>query len=214
MMNFENLQKYNFEHTGGFDFPIVQAKEYDAEHLKAIKWIPFNYALSSKKKDRAGKGIHFFIHDYQFIRIWNTPDRYIDLLKDFEYVLTPDFSTYTDMPKALQIYNIYRKQWLGAYWQMHGINVIPTVSWSTADNHEWIFGGIPKNSVLAISSLGCMKEKRSRELFFEGWRRAYQMLEPSLVLCYGKIPRRFIGNVIEMGNFSDEIQERAVKNGR
>ncbi len=77
-----------------------------------------------KKEDRAGKGIHFFIHDYQFIRLWNTPDKYIDLLKDFDYVLTPDFSTYTDMPKALQIYNIYRKQWLGAYWQMQDINVI------------------------------------------------------------------------------------------
>lgn len=65
------------------------------------------------------KGYIFFVDDYQFIRLWNDPDRYMPMLQQFRYVLTPDFSLYTDFPKALQIWNHYRKHWIGAYMQMY-----------------------------------------------------------------------------------------------
>lgn len=35
--------------------------------------------MSSKKTDC---GIHFFLDDYQFMRLWNNPERYVDLLKN------------------------------------------------------------------------------------------------------------------------------------
>ncbi|MDY5731216.1 MAG: DUF4417 domain-containing protein [Eubacteriales bacterium] len=216
MLNFENLDKFNFISTGDYDLPMLDEMliNYDVENLKQTQWIPFNYVLSTKEEDKAGKGVHFFVDDYQFIRVWNNPDKYLDKLKGFDYVLTPDFSTYTDMPKALQIYNMYRKQWLGCYWQMHGIKVIPTVSWSTADNHNWIFEGIPKNSIVAVSTVGCMQNKDFREKFFEGCRKAIQVLEPNIILCYGSIPDRFKNSVIEIGHFSKEMQKRILKNGR
>lgn len=58
----------------------------------------FNYATGKKTVKHCG--IHFFIDDYQFQRVWNQPDRYIAPLKRFQCVLTPDFSTYMDMPEA------------------------------------------------------------------------------------------------------------------
>ena len=80
------------------------------------EFIGFNYAKNAK--NAYGKAVHFFLDDYQFNRVWTNPDRYIPMLQKFKYVLTPDFSLYTDFPKPLRIYNHYRKHWLGAYWQI------------------------------------------------------------------------------------------------
>ena len=60
---------------------------------------------------------HFFLHDYQFERVWNQPKKYINKLLHYKAVLTPDFSLFTDYPVAVQIWNTYRNRWLGAYWQ-------------------------------------------------------------------------------------------------
>lgn len=51
-----------------------------------------------------------FIDDYQFERIWNTPERYVNVLKQYDCVLTPDFSLYMDMPRAMKVWNIYRSR--------------------------------------------------------------------------------------------------------
>lgn len=63
---------------------------------------------------------------------------------------------------------------------------------------------MPKNATVAISTLGCMKDKRAKEMFFEGWRKAYQAILPSLVLCYGTIPERFNEKVIKMGEYKHQ----------
>ncbi len=34
-----------------------------------------------------------------------------------------DFSMYTEMPVALQLYNCFRNRWTGAYLQQNGITV-------------------------------------------------------------------------------------------
>lgn len=203
MLNFENLDKALYYSDTKYQVPILdrlEPSDDEIEKIKKMEWIPFSSANANK--DRQGKGIHFFIDDYRFVRVWNTPDRYVDMLKQYEYVLTPDFSTYRDMPLAMQIYNTYRKQWVGKYYQDKGIKIIPTISWSTPASYEWIFDGIPTHSIVAISTLGCLKDKRATELFYEGWRVAYRTLQPEVVLCYGKIPDRLDGNVIEMGTYN------------
>lgn len=152
--NYENLQRMIFDGVGEYGIPQIELTLY-----KGSEFIPFNYAKSCK--DKAGKGVHFFIDDYQFNRLWNAPDRYIDMLSEFDCVMSPDFSTYTDFPKSIQIYNHYRKHWVGAYLQMHGIDVIPTISWSNNESFEWCFDGEPINGVVAVSSVGCMNSKKT-----------------------------------------------------
>ena len=66
-----------------------------------IDMIGFNFAAKYKHSERVG--IHFFLKDYQFSRLWTSPDMYIDMLRRFRFVCTPDFSMYTDFPIALQI---------------------------------------------------------------------------------------------------------------
>lgn len=45
---------------------------------KPIEFVPFNDVVS---KDIKGKGVHFFLYDFQFKRVWEQPCRYTEMLK-------------------------------------------------------------------------------------------------------------------------------------
>ena len=179
--NYENLNKRIFEGVGEFNIPALQSALFQVDN-----WISFNYAKGCEEPDQ--HGIHFFIDDYQFIRLWKDPDRYLPMLAKFQAVCTPDFSTYTDFPKAIQIYNHYRKHWLGAYWQENGINVIPTISWSDEDSFEWCFDGEPAGGMIAVSSVGTQGNRRATRLFELGYAEMKKRLQPSRIIMYGSVP--------------------------
>lgn len=208
MINFENLDKMKFPGVPPYGIPEIYQERIDIRHLE---WIPFNYAKTAKNRER--KGIHFYLDDYQFARLWNRPDDYISLLSEFAAVCTPDFSQYTDMPVAMRIYNHYRKHWLGAYWQTHGIHVIPTICWSTPDSFEYCLDGEPSNAIISISSVGTQAYPETREAFASGCKRAIEALNPSEILWYGKCPEEFDWNVVRIRPHQDEVKERW-RNGR
>ena len=132
---FENLQHGFYVGAGKYNIPqLIGSKRMTFPEL-----IGFNYAKSAKV--RSEKGLHFFLDDYQFLRLWNNPTAYLELIKQFQCVLTPDFSLYADFPVAMQIYNHYRKHWLGSYWEENGIEVIPTICWSDEKSFDWCFDG-------------------------------------------------------------------------
>lgn len=99
--NYENLNKGIFPGAGRFDIPILRPELTTAEN-----WISFNYAKGCEEPSE--HGVHFFVDDYQFNRIWAHPDNYLGMMARFDTVCTPDFSTYTDFPRIIQIYNHYR----------------------------------------------------------------------------------------------------------
>lgn len=201
MRNFENLEKMHFIGAAPLDIPFIAP-----ETAPNCKWIPFNYA--KQKSDAANCGVHFFLHDYQFARCWNAPDRYIPLLKKFACVLAPDFSLYRNTPLALQVYNHYRKHWLAAYWQLNGIHVIPTISWSDPSSFSWCFSGEPRDSPVAISTVGCLKSAESYNAFAQGFDAMVDTLHPTQIFCYGKTPEKYENAIIPMGCFWKEIEQR------
>lgn len=208
MLNFENCDRFLFPGVGKYQIPEIKPENIDIHRLE---WIPFNYAKT--EKDRKTKGIHFYVDDYQFVRLWNSPDKYIELLSEFGAVCTPDFSQYTDMPVAMRIYNHYRKHWIGAYWQMMGIHVIPTICWSDADSFEYCLDGEPRNGIVSISSVGTQNNKSESELFNTGCREAIKRLEPTQILWHGKCPKEFDWNVTRVEPHYEKIVRRR-NNGR
>lgn len=209
MINMENLDKANWFGVGKYYVPELREENIDVETLE---WIPFNYAKTAK--DRSNKGVHFYIDDYQFTRLWSRPDAYLHMLQQFGAVCTPDFSLYHEMPLAVQIYNHFRKQWLGAYWQQHGIHVIPTVRWCGMDSFEWCLDGIPKNSIVSISNVGAEINEYEKKCFAEQCRKAIKILTPRKILWYGKTPKLFDNNVIKITPHYESIAERRMlKNG-
>lgn len=201
--NYENAQRMLFDGIGQYNIPKIEVTQFEG-----ADFIGFNYARNAR--DREKKGVHFFLDDYQFIRLWADPDRYIPMLQQFAYVMSPDFSMYTDFPKALQIYNHYRKHWLGAYWQMHGINVIPTVGWSDADSFEWCFDGEPTHSVVAVSAIGTQNNKENKRRFLDGYMEMVKRLEPTQIIFYGNVPEECKGNIVRVKAFSEKFHEAEV----
>ena len=175
-----NLANADIARTEGFyQMPIIKPIDYEPSEL-----IGFNYALSAKDTDY-DKCIHFFIDDYQFERVWNQPERYIDILSKFDAVLTPDFSLYMDMPRAIKIWNVYRSRLIGQMCQDYGLNVIPTVSWAEGETFEFCFDGLPKNGTLAISTIGIKKDELAIEIFRQGVNAMIKKLTPKKLLLYG-----------------------------
>lgn len=179
--NYENLQKKIYPGVGRYGIPQIKPSQDMAEN-----WIGFNYAKGCDEPEI--HGVHFFVDDYQFLRLWTNPETYINMLSRFQAVCTPDFSTYTDFPKAVQIFNHYRKHWLAAYWQENGIKVIPTISWSDEDSFKWCFDGEPVGGIVAVSSVGTQNDKQTKYLFESGFEEMVARLQPSQILMYGDIP--------------------------
>lgn len=202
MINFENLNRFIFSGVGRYDIPQIDPVKMYPQG----EFIPMNYANSAKSP--ASKIVHCFVDDYQFIRYWNRPDNYMQKLSRFAGVCSPDFSTYTDMPLAMQIYNHYRKHWLAAYWQLHGITVYPTISWSNENSFEWCFDGEPIGGVVSVSSVGTQKGKESKRLFLKGYDEMMKRLEPLWVIFYGYVPEECDWNVIRVKPHYEEIVKR------
>ena len=144
--------------------------------------IGFNYAKSSNNKDA---GIHFYIDDYQFERVWNYPEKYLDVLMQYDCILTPDFSLYLDMPMPMKIWNVYRSRQIGAYYQKTGIKVIPTISWAEAETFDFCFKGIPEGSVVSISTIGVKQDETALEIWRAGVDEMISQIKPSDIIVYG-----------------------------
>ena len=204
MLHFENQDKARFAGVGEYDIPQI----IGVDDVQVKEWIPFNYVLTCKEPQE--KGVHFFLDDYQFERVWNNIDKYTEVLQRIKAVMSPDFSMFTVNPKALQIYQHFRKHFIGAYWQANGLTVIPTINWADEKSFEWCFDGEPTNSIVAISTVGSMNSKANKEGFYKGYEEMKKQLHPKKVLCYGTVPEEI----------KDEVQGigchwgRRFKNGR
>lgn len=176
--NAYNLENFDPSRTDGFyEMPVIEPVSYMPDDL-----VGFNYVLSTERRDT---GVHFFIDDYQFERVWNEPLKYMDILQEFPCVLTPDFSLYMDMPMAMKVWNIYRSRLIGQMMQDSGITVIPTLSWAEPETFGFCFDGLKPGGTVAVSTVGVMRDKDAREVWFSGMDEAVKRLQPEQVLCYG-----------------------------
>lgn len=177
-VNAYNLNEFDSNRSAGFyQMPVIKTCDYVPEEL-----IGFNYMLSTKRRDA---GIHFFIDDYQFERIWNSPMEYIPKLAEFDCCLTPDFSLYIDMPMAMKIWNVYRSRLIGQICQDCGMNVIPTLSWAEPETFTFCFDGLPRGGTVAVSTVGVMRDETAKAIWRVGMDEAIKRLHPKTVIYYG-----------------------------
>lgn len=205
-INQYNLFNYDPDRTEGkYDMPVLDGVDHVPADLQG-----FNYVLN---KPDTTKGVHFFLDDYQFERIWQRPEFYIEKLIDFDCALTPDFSLYLDMPMAMQVWNIYRSRLIGQIMQDYGITVIPTVSWSTKDSFDFCFDGLPQNATLAVSTIGVKQDKEQFEIWIDGMNEMIKRLSPTKIIVYGgKVDYDY--KDIEVVYFNNATTERMKNNGR
>ena len=185
---------------GDYDIPVIEPEVY-----VETKWISFREA-GERKYMRNEFGVHFFIDDYVFQRLWNMREKYKGMLIDYSAVMTPDFSIFTDWPVPVQIWNHYRKHLLGAWMQSLGCRVYPTISWSDESSYNWCFDGEPHCATVCVSSVGTQMNKETRRLFLSGYERMMEELDPETILFYGQIPPECTGNIVPIKPFQERLR--------
>lgn len=206
-MFWNNLEKRIFDGVGQYGIP----------ELKPEKYIPCEYVRfieAQKCQNCEGLGVHFFIDDYHFDRVWNMLGRYSKMLSKFDAVLTPQWSLYTDWPKAVNIWNHYRGHYVGAYLQEMGVRVYPSIVWAEKDSYDWCFDGVPVKSCVAVGSIGMMKDTEAKKLFVYGYDAMLERLQPETIMFWGVLPKECRGNIIKMdrnqGRFRREVGEKHI----
>lgn len=198
---FENYTKAQYSADNWYGIPNMAPTSTAGDKL--LRFCDFNQI-----EDHENYIAHFFYDDFKFINAWREPDLYIDKLRKFKAVISPDFSLYTDFPRALQILSCYRRQWCGTYWQEKGIDVIPDVVWGDEESYEYCFLGIPKGSTVAVSSVGVTNDDdwngKNDSLFRKGYEEMMRRLDPTAVILYGSEIDGLEGNIIRVPSFYEE----------
>ena len=164
---------------GEYEFPIIGDSGKIPERV-----IPFDKAVGNKDYDQ---WVHFYIHDREFERIWNHPNKYLEILKRYEGVITPDFSLYRDMPLSMQIWNTYRNRAVGYWLKKNGVPIIPNFSWGDERTYEFCFDGIEKHSIVAVGTHGTAKRKLDRYYLEQALDKLLERIEPRHIVIYGAV---------------------------
>ena len=170
---------------------LVKNAKYDTElEIPCIKsencipqkLIPFSKAVGGTDYDCF---VHFYEDDACFERLWNNTKKYLQILKKYKGVITPDFSIYRDMPLVMQEWNTYRNRAIGCWLQYNGIPTIANVRWGDERTFPFCCVGAPKNNIIAIGSHGCIKLLQERPYFINGLEYVVKTLKPKIIIVYG-----------------------------
>lgn len=184
------FMRNNFATTGKWGIPIVKRQTLP---VGEISLVACSDTRANDNEENKKKGVHFFVDDYRFSGIYDHPERSLEKYSQYAFLLTPDFSTYSDMDLWRQIENVAKNRWVGAYWQSKGRIVIPTISWSDARSFEFCFDGVETGSTVAIGMIGC---KRSKLHFLRGFWAMAEKIDPSQIICFGTPFPEMQGNLV------------------
>lgn len=166
--------------VGFYDFPELEICHADPSGLRAV---PFNEAKYEKRPKECI--CHFFLDEEYQERFWNSPEKYLQILQNFRFVCSPDFSVFSDLPKSLAIYNSWRNRTSAFFLQKNGVKIIPTIEAGGEDTWDFCFDGLPKHSTLAITTNGATTkgfQSHAREIFQEVTDR----LQPKRLVIIGR----------------------------
>ncbi len=190
---FHSFLVKNADYSGKIELPCIKTSDKIPN-----KVITFSKAMSKSCKD-FDKWVVFYEHDKNFERLWNNPKAYIEKLKKFNGVISPDFSLYRNMPLVMQQWNTYRGRAIAVWLQNNGIEVIPNVRFSDERSYEFCFDGIEKNKTVAIGTHGCIKTREDKLFFKIGLAVLVNVLTPETIIVYGAAPDNIFKIYKDMG---------------
>lgn len=183
----------NANYTGYIELPCLSTCDKIPNRL-----IPFSKAMCNKNEDY-DQWVMFYEHDIKFERLWNNPKRYLNKIKKFNGIISPDFSLYRNMPLVMQEWNTYRGRALAHWFNRNGINVIPNVRFGDERTFSFCFDGIEKNKIVAIGTHGCIKKKEDKIYFKIGLAQLVQQLTPKTIIVYGSAPNDIFRQYTDAG---------------
>ena len=148
--------------------------------------------------------ICFYEHDKRFAPLLENAASYLDSIRKFAGIVSPDCSLYRDMPLILQAMNTYLNRAVGHFFQCHGMKVIPNVRWGDERSYRGIpgqlepfaFKGVERGSVVSIGTYGCIDGEENRFFFRDGLGEMMDIIMPEKVLVYGRMPADIFGGLL------------------
>jgi len=132
-------------------------------------------------------GVCFYTDDYRIERVFSRPIETMSQLKQrHSAVIAPDFSVFVDLPKSVNVCQLFKNRWTTSYWQSEEILVIPSASWGAVDSFSYCFDGLPENSVLSIGHVAVGRSKAEKELYRSGVYELVRRKKPLKLLVYGE----------------------------
>lgn len=191
------LVRNEFKGVGKYGMPLIKRQNIDLDKIELLAFTKTKH----NDEENQNKTIHFFTYDWNFQSVYEKPEESLEKLDQYYALLTPEFSTYKDMPLARQIDSIFKSRWCGAFWQKQGMIVIPTISWGSIPCLEFCFDGIEKGSVVAVSTY---TREDNRDDFMLGYNKMLEIIEPSAIICYGTPFPEMKGKIKAIDPFNKE----------
>lgn len=165
--------------------------------------VPFSKAKTIEKKTGY---VHFFEHDIRFADVLASTKDYVGLLQQFDGIITPDPTIVIGKSRCLHATSTYMNRAVGFYLQTMGIPVIPNIRWGDETTFDFAFLGVPKHSIVCISTHGAIQKDASngnllRRYFRQGLLEMLRRLEPSTILVHGYMPNDLFSDLRKDWNF-------------
>ena len=189
--------------TDGCSPELVEGERFDGvlevpviERLEVME-VPSNLVPFSQRGrvDPERYGVCFYEDEAEFAELLRNPAAYVDDLRRYQLVVSPDTPSPWNAPLSVQVAHRYHCQAVGAYLQRQGVHVIPSVHWgdertytSSLLHEPLAFLGVERRSIVAVGAHGQVRTPQQRRQFAAGLRAMVSYLEPYVVLVYGSVP--------------------------
>lgn len=215
------LKNANFQ-TGFYQFPAI--KNCPIERPKRT-------VLWSKRhlcEDKSSSALVFYEYDgffdgkdgiYNILKYGSNADieSLVSELKEYAFVVCPDYSVYGNFPIYKQIDAMARSREVGFILQDRGVKVIVNFRATHEWSYEAALSGLTVGQTVAIGSLGALRDRDSRMLLRDSVVALADCVCPKIVIVYGYAPDDVFGPLKECGaeiwRFDSEIAKAFMAEG-
>lgn len=190
--------------TGFYQFPAI--KNCHIERPKgAVLWSKRHLC-----QDKASHALVFYEYDalfdgkdgiYNILKYGREAeiDALIQEMKEYAFVVCPDYSVYGNFPIYKQIDAMARSREVGFVLQDRGVKVVVNFRATHEWSYEAALSGLSVGQTVAIGSLGALRDKESRKLLKDSVAVLSECVCPKIVFIYGYAPDDVFAPLWECG---------------
>lgn len=211
----KKLKDANFK-TGFYQVPKIG----DIDIKKPIGLVLWSNRKQCKEKQQYGLVFYEFDSKfdgkdgiYNILKYGTDEDvqQLVNELKEFAFVVCPDYSVYGNFPNYKQIEAMSKSREVGYILSSYGIKIVvnyrATYEWS----YELALTGMCFRPIVAIGTLGALRDKESRTLLKNSIDALVEYVNPRCIIVYGYAPNDVFesaaANNIEIWQFDSEISK-------
>ena len=204
----EKLKNANFN-TGFYQVPEIDDVDIDKPNGLVL------WSNRNKCKDKKNHGLIFYEYDCKF----DGKDGIYNILKygtdeevqQFAFGVCPDYSVYGNFPNYKQIDALSRSREVGYILSTYGIKAVVNFRATYEWTYELALTGICYNGIVAIGTLGCLRDNDSRTLLKDSVQALVEYIKPRIIIVYGYAPDDIFQVVRDSGadiwQFDSEISK-------